>query len=528
MHQYQNGLYILAALIIAVCVYWGTKNEIDPAWTAIEQQIGEPFFILGEAEDSLVHLFDEIHETEQSQEAILQRIYTPFVPILGYDEFANIVRTVAKDQRVVLSGVNGAGASTLANRVSRFVATDSSNILRVVGVPKFDMHLHYKYIGQEVDGRFERGALFDFFEECYDRPQENFVFILDDVEKIEPETFFGSEFWYKLYEPRQRVMLGGKPIKIPPNLHMIFTVHTKPSAQAVITDLHYQRMGRKIKVQPNTNTLLMYLQEHMRSKSENITENPDILPFVYAFQRANQIITEQYNSNYTMGQWSPIRKMYNRSDYEKMIEHLMFHVNSFNPRVEMRRSDFYDLDYTIKNEGRLRGTNFFSRQFQVLEEKGFLTEFLVGLSFIIASAVFSYFFFRRREKIILAQIARVEQLYQQFNLQKADYDVISDKIEEVKKEVDRMALDKKINYEEATFFYQYFHDKTNRIESAREAYLHFRDLVEVSLQDGELSHNEYERLHYFLDRIKSRIGTKEYNYFKEEIERIYKEVGVRS
>ena len=332
MNKNYQLLAALGVLILTTFVFWGSRNQIDPEWEAIKQGLDDDFFTVAMAEDSLVALLNKINQMECPRSILLDRFYTPFVPILEYEEFASIVRTIAQEKRAVLSGVNGAGASTIANRVSRFIATDSSNILRVVGVPKFDMHLHYKYIGKEESGRFVRGELFDFFDQCRAKPTENFVCVFDDLEKIEPETFFGAEFWYKLYEPTERVMLGGKPIEIPSNLYMLSTAHAKPSAQAVITDLHYQRLGEKIDIQPNTNTMILYLQNMMRERGESVAENENILPFVYTFQRANQIVAEKYGLTYTMGQWSPLRKMYHRDEYEDVIQHLLFHVNSFNPR----------------------------------------------------------------------------------------------------------------------------------------------------------------------------------------------------
>jgi len=477
--------------------------------------------VLNNAQDSLVHLFGQIHEIPESKQNILDRVGKPFMPSLEFQKFKFYLEKINNEKFVVFNSVHGSGTSTLTNRLAKFLATSNNNIMRVVGAVNFDMHYHMQYIGETQDENFEQGKLLDFLDKCLANPDQNFVFVFDDIEKIEPETFFGPEFWYKLYDPSSEVSIANKKLEIPPNLFMISVAHVRPLANVVLSEQHYRRIGEMQRLEPDQDELILFLQGQLKEEGKKLTEIEHIKPFVYAFKKGNEIIAEEFNRAYTIGQWSPIRTMYNEGQLDEFLDYMIYHVNSFNPRHEMTREDFAPLEYAIRNEGRLQGSNFFSRQLKILEEKGFLTEFLVGLSFIVLSALFSLFIFKRREKLITAQIRKVEELFQKFEEKSVGYGVISQEINDVKDQVDQMALTKKINYQEATFFYQYFYDKSRKVEIAKEAYQHFNDLIEVSLEDGELSNHEYEKLKDFLNRIKSRIGSDDYEYFKAEIDDIY-------
>ena len=511
----------IGLILLLGFIYWGTRNQVDPDWANLDEKLNQDFYVLDDAHDSLVDLFGQFHEIPESKTNIIDRVGKPFMPALEFGKFKRYAKKINKEKFVVFNSVHGSGTSTLTNRLAKFLASDPANIMRVVGAVNFDMHYHMQYIGQTEGEKFEQGKLFDFLDKCLANPDQNFVFVFDDIEKIEPETFFGPEFWYKLYNPEAEVFIADKKIEIPPNLYMISVAHVRPLANVVLSEQHYRRIGEMQRLEPNQDELILFLQGQLNEEGKKLSEYAHIKPFVYAFKKGNEIISKEFNRAYTVGQWSPIRNMHKEGQLDEFLDYMIYHVNSFNPRNEVTREDFAPLEYAIQNEGRLQGSNFFSRQLHILEEKGFLTEFIVGLSFIILSALFSLFIFKRREKLITEQIKKVEELFQKFEEKSMGYGVISKEINDIKDQVDQMALNKKINYQEATFFYQYFYDKSRKVEIAKEAYQHFNDLIEVSLEDGELSNHEYEKLKDFLNRIKSRIGVDDYEYFKNEIDDIY-------
>lgn len=516
---------ILIAIITAVLlfIYWGSRNKIDPEWVGMEERLDADYLTLAEAKDSISFLFESIHETKASVDEITSRIGTPFVPTMEFSKFRYYTNEIIENKFVVFSSVNGSGTSTLIDRLAKFIATDDSNMLRVFGAVNFDMEYHRRFIGEEKNGIWHQGELLDFFDRCFANPDEKFVLVFNDLHKVEPETFFGPEFWYKLYDPSVPMELGGKAISIPPNFHMISVAHVIPNAKVLLTEDHYRRIGKMYRIEPDETELIFNLRGQLQDEQKSLSEIPNVKPFVYAFNRANAIIAEKFNKSYTVGQWSNIRGLYNEDNLNEMLNYFVTHVNSFAPRNEMTISDLRPVQYAIRNNGKLVGSNFFSTQLKTLEEKGFLTEFIVGLSFIVVSALSSYFIFKRREKIISEQIMMVNTLFKEFESKAKDYDTISHEIDDIKESVDQLALKKKISYEEATFFYQYFYDKTRKIEIAKEARNHFEDLIYVSLDDGILSDKEYQKLLDFLNRIKTRIGETDYLHFKDEIDRIQSE-----
>ena len=517
--------WIVGSLIlIGGLVFLGTRNQLDPNWIALDQKLDQQYFTLDIAQDSLFQLLQTVQGDNVTKDDVKERIANPFLPTMEFQKFQFYVQEVLKEKFTVFTSISGSGTSTLTDRLAKFIATKESNILRAVGTPNFDLIYHHRFIGEERNGKFQRGELLEFFDKCNARPDENFVFVFDDIDKIEPETFFGPLFWYKLYQPEFELNLHGETIEIPENFYMISVGHIKPTAKVILTDDHFRRLGKNYQMQPNQKELILFLQSKLAAEGKKLSNFRPAKELVYSFSKLNELISKDYNGSYCIGQWSPIRKLYGEGQLDEVLDYAAFHVNAFNPRKEIKKSSFFSsINYTIENDGKMRSSNFFSRQFKTLEEKGFLTEFIVGLSFIVFSAIFSLLIFRRREKIISQQIKKVEELFNQFENKSRDYDVISKEIFDVKRKVDELALNKKINYEEATFFYQYFYDKSRKVEIAKEAYHHFNDLVEVSLEDGILSEYEYQKLLNFLRRIKARIGREDYLNFQNEIERIYKE-----
>ena len=78
------------------------------------------------------------------------------------------------------------------------------------------MELHKKYIGREDEkNQFHPGLLLDFWKRCQQNPQQKFVCVIDNFDKINPETFFGPELWEHMSSTKEAAVLGGKNIDIP-------------------------------------------------------------------------------------------------------------------------------------------------------------------------------------------------------------------------------------------------------------------------------------------------------------------------
>jgi hypothetical protein len=113
-------------------------------------------------------------------------------------------------------------------------------------------------------------------------------------------------------------------------------------------------------------------------------------------------------------------------------------------------------------------------------------------------------------------------LIQDFEKGKINYDRAGEEFVRIKKEVDNLVIGKKVNYTEATFFYNFIEDKIKRIEMARLVNENFRDLVRVFMEDNVINESEHKKLLGFLEGIKHKISLQDYLRFKEEVEELHR------
>ena len=249
--------------------------------------------------------------------------------------------------------------------------------------------------------------------------------------------------------------------------------------------------------------------------------------FVYSFEKINQYIEANFSKNHRLGQWSNLRKLYAHDDQEKLFTGFIEHVNALKPDEVMRMEDLKHINYALATNGLMKNTNFFDRQWKTMEEKGFLTEFVVGLTFLLFSALFSFFLFRRRQKYIKNYTDQVYKLIEAFENNAISYEEISKVFSKLKAEVDQLIINKRITYSEASFFYTFIENKVKQIEISKEVNRNFRDLVDTFMEDDVLTQKEYEKLKSFLAKIKKKISLQDYNRFSEEIESLYQTFGIK-
>ena len=112
--------------------------------------------------------------------------------------------------------------------------------------------------------------------------------------------------------------------------------------------------------------------------------------------------------------------------------------------------------------------------------------------------------------------------YQQ-NLKPLDQLVIE--INQLKNEFDGLVLSQKVNYTEASFFYGFLENKIQDIQIAQQINESFLKLMDVFLEDSLLSDTEYVKLKQFLESIKFKITTPQYETYKRQIEETFKKFG---
>lgn len=533
---------IIASVILAiVLISWGLVNKRDDRWISLDRDLKKEFFLVENAKDSINQLFQKMHQVSKEDLRGFELISTPFIPTMEMSKFNYFLEQVMENKKVVLSSVSGVGSTTLTNRIAKFIAGDYKHILEIRCAPNFDLILHKKYIGESIDGEFQPGILLQLFEKCYKNPNEKFVLLIDNFDKINPESFWGPEFWEKLSDPGFEFRLGEKSYDIPNNLYMISVIHAGASGKIQLSNDHFRRIGKLLHLEVNSPELIINLRERRIKTKQQLKNNQltkeerielqndlaalqdtfNIKRMIYSFEKINEYIEKEYSKTHRLGQWGNLRKLYHAEDYDEFVNVFLNHVNSIQSNKDLRQEDLDKLFYALENDGKLKGSNFINRQFLFLEEKGFLTEFIVGLSFIIISGLFSFYILRKREHIINKKMTRVIELIEGFDNQKIDHDEILKEFKGIKSQIDNMAIKKKINYEEAIFFYKFFEDKSRKIEISKEAHSHYQLLVDAFMEDGVISEGEYEKLVDFLNKIKSKIGKKDYEFFKADISNLY-------
>ncbi len=443
---------------------------------------------------------------------------------------------------VVFSGVTGVGGTTLTESIGRLFAPNDNHRMELFCAPQFDLRLHDEYIGQRINGQFRKGKLLKFWDRCITQPDEPFLLFIDDFDKINPETFFGPEIWRKLYDRDYEVIRDGNEIIIPDNFYMIMSIHSGQGSRIELNDEHFKRLGGKVDILPNTKELIIYLQREklklgealaqMRGDSEDGEEVENRLAVlknkgyvkrhVYFFQKMNELIEKKFSKDLQLGQRGIIKDLYQPEDFDEAVSLFMNHVNALSSGKDLTRRDVKPILYTIRTNGKLRGSNTIATQMNYLEERGFLTEFFVGLSFLFLTAIFSWYLFRQKLKYTDRYTQRVYDITKAYKDGDKTYNDVRQEFHDIENEVDKLVLKRDISYTEAVFFYNFIEHRNRRIEQERSIDENFMVLVNSFLEDGQLEKKERDRLIQYLENIKYKMTTDEYGDYKRKIQELYK------
>ena len=541
MNKYKILLITFLVIAFAGLIRLGLINKQDPYWVELDELMVQDYFTVGVAEDSLNLLFEHIQKDTTLSPNGYERMKNPFMPTIKFEKFKQYLEDVLKRKYVVFSSVSGVGTTTITSRISSFLATYPENVMTINCAPNFDLILHRKYIGTTDEEEFKPGKLVSFFQKCEAHPDQKFVLLFDNLDKIEPESFWGPEFWKQMEDKDHEISLNGIQLRIPENFYMVSVIHAGASGKKELSNEHFKRIGKLDYLEIRPEEMILYWRgkrkdieqklakggldlkekQALERDLKSIKDTIHLKKLVYSFKKINDFIEEKYTKNHRLGQWSSLRKLYHQEEYEEFLEVFFNHVNGFQSGREFRKKDLIPLAYSLKNDGAIQGSNFLNQQLILLEEKGYLTEFFVGLSFLLISALVSFIVLKRREKIIANYMERLGNLIEEYEQRNKNYDDIVKEFKLIKQEVDELTVNKKINYTEASFFYSFFENRVRQIEFSREVNSHFNELIDTFLEDDHLSQNEYERLNRFLQKIRHKLSLQDYTSFKDEIEKLY-------
>lgn len=527
-------LYLLP-LMVAGC-WFGLRNHTDAVWLEAGTLLRQRHMLISEVPDSLQLLYSKLHGVpyQPGDTTALQLVSKPYVPIIEWTRFKTFTQAAFERRFMVVSGVTGAGGTKLTKNMARLIASRPENLLEIDCAPQFDLEFHKKYIGHEEGDRFVPGKLLEFWERCRRHPEQKFVAVADNFDKINPETFFGPELWESLSSPRDTAVLGGKPVSIPLNFYFFSVTHLGPGSLIEMNEEHFKRLGRQYILQPDARELLALLRQ--QAKKISAIKNPDadeksrlaalqdtaqLHRFLFYFLKTNKLLAARYAEGYQLGHGSNIRNFYRAQDLPQLKQIYLNHINALHPERPLTESDFGPLDFTVRTGGLEQGSNFVARQIQYLEDTGYLVEITMVAATALLTMLAGWWVFRRREQLIRRYGERAQQVYHGFETQLISAEVAGRRLEEIKNEVDGLVMRRRLNYTEGLYFLAFIEDKVKRIEFARNVSENFLELFNAFMEDDILTKSEYLKLRQFLQSIRHKIPSEIYEQFRVKVEAAY-------
>ena len=516
----------------------GRRNRPDPLWYETASLLRARPALLYEQPDSLQRLFCRLHGAgyRPGDSSAWRLVAYPHLSTIEWSAFSDLAQTAIHQRFIVVAGVTGAGATKYSRHLGRLLAGRPERLLEIDCAPQFDLEYHKKYIGYEDGTRFKPGALLEFWDRCRREPRARFVVVIDNFDKINPETFFGPALWEALGSRKDSLRLGNRRLTIPDNFHLISVVHHGPGALTQFNQEHYKRLGRQYVLEPNLRELRRWLEDQKNAFASQKTraaedekylaalqDTAQLHRYLYFFAKTNQLIEKRYGAGYLLGQGSNARQYYRPQDVENLQVTFINHINALQPANPLRRSDFDPIKYGLENGGLEHGTNFFARQIQFLQATGYLVEISMLAATALLTALASWWIFRRRERLIRRYAERAQAIFNQFEQQEIGADAASLQLDAIKKEVDSLVMRRRLNYSEALYFLAFIDDKAQRIEFARTVSANFLALFNAFMEDEVLTEKEYQKLMQFLHSIRYKIPEELYCQYCEKVQRTYQQ-----
>lgn len=520
-------LYFTLPLLV-VLIWLGQRNQPDPVWLEAGKVVQQQFQLLQDVPDSLQSLYCSWNGQPfvPGDRTALNLVSTPSLSSIEWTAFRDFFKAAAKKKNLVVSGVTGVGATKQTKHLARLLTGRPENVLLIECAPQFDLEYHKKYIGQETEGRFEPGLLLQFWDRCRTQPEQHFVVIVDNFDKINPETFFGPALWEALSSPGDQALVGGKYVLPPTNCQIFSVTHLGPGSMVEFNGEHFKRLGRQFIIEPNVKELLEYQRRKWAKSGDTkraamVTDTGRMQRYLFYFLKMNAVLRERFGDGFQLGQGSNVRDFLLEGQLPALKEAFINHLNALHPTEYLQEKDFKPLDYTVRTEGLEPKSSFFARQIQYLEDTGYFVEITMVATTALLTFLAGWWVFRRREQLIRLYGERAQQVYNGFEKQVIRAEVAALQLEEIKNEVDDLVMRRRLNYTEGLYFMAFVEDKVKRIEFARNVSQTFLELFNTFMEDDVLTESEYNKLRQFLDSIRHKIPEETYAQFREKVERTY-------
>jgi hypothetical protein len=519
-------LFVVPLLILAI--WLGLRDQPDPVWDEAGILAQQRHLLLQDVPDSLQQLYCAWHRIpyRRRDSTALRIASKPSLSTIEWMAFRDLFREAMQRKNMVISGVTGVGATKQTKHLARLLTGRPENILLVECSPQFDLEFHKKYIGHEDKGRFVPGELLRFWEHCRRYPEQHFVVLLDNFDKINPETFFGPGLWEALGSAGDMAELGGKMVGLPANCRLLSVTHHGPGSLVEFNGEHFKRLGWPYILKPNARELA----EHLRRKwgrsrdslrAATVTDTQRLQQFLFYFLKTNLLIEERYGSGFQLGQGSSVRDYFLEKDLPELKRTFMGHINALRRTRQMTERDFGPLDYTTRTGGLSQRSSFWDRQMQYLQDTGYFVEITMVATTALLTFLVGWWVFRRRERLIRFYGEQAQEVYAGFEMQIISAEVAAQRLEAIKNEVDGLVMRRRLNYTEGLYFLAFVEDKVKRIEFARNVSQNFLELFNTFMEDNMLTESEYTKLRQFLQSIRHKIPAETYEQFRKKVEQAF-------
>ena len=126
----QKSLLLVALLPLSIWGVWRAfRNESDPLWHETANLLRQNSVTIGESPDSLRVLYNHFHPEKQTitDSAIVRLIAKPYMPNMAFSKFQSYAQLIFERKFLMVSGVTGAGNSTLVDRIANLIADETES-----------------------------------------------------------------------------------------------------------------------------------------------------------------------------------------------------------------------------------------------------------------------------------------------------------------------------------------------------------------------------------------------------------------
>lgn len=486
--------------------------------------------LIADLPDSLQLLYCQLHKQpfQPGDTMGMHLVSQPSIANIEWTAFKNLTLAAAARSRIVISGVTGTGSTKQAKRAANLIAGSTDRVLQIDCAPGFDVEYFKQYIGvEDENGVFQPGDFLQFWDRCREQPQEQFVVVVDNFDKINPETFFGPTLWESLSSKKVEAEIGGKRYAMPDNFHLISVTHLGPGSIVEFNGEHFKRLGTQYILEPNPREMLAYLDLLQRDGGVDeahlnmLRDKQKVQGYLFYFLKINQLLRERYGIGYEMGQGTNLRSFFLPEEKTDLKQTVISHLNALRPSRPLTLKDFDCIDFSLHNNGLEPGSSFLAQQVQVLKDTGYFVEITMVATTALLTALLGWWVFRRREILIRRYGEKAKQVFISFEKQQISAETAARRLEKIKEEVDNLVLRRRLGYTEGLYFMAFVEDKVKRIEFARNVSENFFELFNAFMEDEILSEGEYLKLRQFLQSIRHKIPTDSYEQFSKKVEQAY-------